>query len=48
MGIIGQTPLSELAACERARAFLQQGNQKPDDCASCHWYKLCFGGCKRD
>lgn len=48
MGVIGQTPLAELAGCERARTFLQQGELKPDDCASCPWYRLCFGGCKRD
>lgn len=48
MGVIGQTPLAELAGCERARTFLQQGELKPDDCASCPWYQLCFGGCKRD
>lgn len=48
MGVIGQTPLAELAGCERARTFLQQGELKPDDCPSCPWYRLCFGGCKRD
>ncbi|WP_317320807.1 anaerobic sulfatase maturase [Subdoligranulum variabile] len=48
MGVIGQTSLAELAGCERAQTFLRQGELKPDGCSSCPWYRLCFGGCKRD
>lgn len=48
LGTIGQQSLSEIASCERAQTFLSQGEQKPDACAACQWFRLCQGGCKRD
>lgn len=35
LGTLGRQTLPELAGCERARRFLQQGERKPDACASC-------------
>lgn len=48
LGNIGQDSLMELFLCEKQKAFLAQGDHHPAECASCPWYRLCFGGCKRD
>ncbi len=40
--------LELLANSPRAREFLAEGEQKPQECASCPWVALCNGGCKRD
>lgn len=48
MGKLGERSLPELAAGERAAAFLQWGREKPAECASCRWQRVCNGGCKND
>ena len=48
MGCLGEKTLSELAASEQAKSFLQWGNDKPEECRSCRWQNICNGGCKND
>ena len=48
LGRVGEAPLKELAESGRAKAFLDEGARKPDDCGRCRWFSLCNGGCKRD
>lgn len=48
MGKLGECPLPDMAAGERAAAFLQWGKEKPAACGSCRWRDICGGGCKND
>ncbi len=48
LGEFGKNTLQELQNSNRARTFYQDGKKKPEECKDCRWYRLCFGGCKRD
>lgn len=48
MGTFGQNSLDEMAQSQQATDFLQWGREKPAECASCRWRRLCNGGCKND
>lgn len=48
LGKLGERTLPEMAADERAAAFLQWGKEKPEECAACRWRDVCSGGCKND
>ena len=48
IGRLGEASFAELADSEIETRFLKEGNQHPQECSSCRFYSLCFGGCKRD
>lgn len=48
VGKLGEKSLLEMAESETFRRFLNLGVEKPAECASCRWRRLCNGGCKRD
>ncbi|ETP72961.1 anaerobic sulfatase-maturating enzyme [Lachnospiraceae bacterium JC7] len=48
MGKLGEQSLKEMAEGEKQAEFLKWGREKPEDCRSCRWSKVCNGGCKRD
>lgn len=48
LGDLWKTPISQLAAGEKASAFLRWGTDKPRECASCPYGSICNGGCKND
>ena len=48
LGRLGEQGLEQFLSCEKAQAFLAQGEQPPAECAECPCRSLCFGGCKRD
>lgn len=48
MGKLGERSLADMAAGERAAAFLQWGREKPAECGNCRWRNICCGGCKND
>lgn len=48
IGTLGEASLSEYAQGEIETRFLSQGMEHPKECSSCPFYRLCFGGCKRD
>ncbi len=48
MGNICENSLSELAKSDRAREFLTWGTEKPRECVSCPYFRICGGGCKND
>lgn len=48
LGMIGKTDLKDAADCGKAREFLREGLERPEECSSCRWLSLCNGGCKRD
>jgi len=48
MGKLEDASLSELAAGDKARKFLQWGVEKPSECRQCRWGRVCNGGCKND
>lgn len=48
LGQIGQQPLEAILNGEKEKAFLDEGQHHPVECAECPSRSLCFGGCKRD
>ncbi len=48
MGTLQGNTLDELSACATAVQFLKWGTEKPAECASCQWARVCNGGCKND
>ena len=48
LGRLGEQTLEEFARCDKETLFLQQGEQRPAECAACRWRAFCQGGCKRD
>ena len=48
LGQIGQQPLEAILNGEKEKAFLDEGQHHPAECAECPSRSLCFGGCKRD
>lgn len=48
MGTLAECSLEELEEGEQAQAFLSWGMEKPKQCASCRWSRICNGGCKND
>ena len=48
IGKIGEAPLRELAAGNKATDFLRFGIEKPKECSSCRYSSICNGGCKND
>ena len=48
MGKFGENSLREMAESDEARDFLLWGREKPAECGSCRWFRLCNGGCKND
>lgn len=48
MGKLGENMLTEMAESQQAKDFLHWGQEKPTECTSCRWLKLCNGGCKND
>lgn len=48
MGKLGENTLAYMADSRQAKDFLQWGQEKPAECGSCRWSKLCNGGCKND
>ena len=48
MGTLAENTLEELAASPAAAEFLKWGTEKPAECASCPWRRVCNGGCKND
>ncbi len=48
LGRFGEDGLPEMAAGERAEAFLRWGQEKPPECAGCRFRGICNGGCKHD
>ncbi len=35
-------------SAERAKSFRSANGTRPEQCMSCSWLPLCYGGCKRD
>lgn len=48
LGEVGTDSVSDLLGGPQARAFLAQGQQHPEECRTCPWVRLCYGGCRRD
>ncbi len=48
MGNVLEQGLEEMAKGATASRFLQEGAQRPNECARCQWLRLCNGGCRRD
>lgn len=48
LGNIRQTSLQELERYDLAENFIKESLRRPEECNSCSWKMLCFGGCKRD
>lgn len=48
IGSIGEMTIADMAASEKASAFLHWGSVKPAECAACPYRTLCNGGCKND
>jgi uncharacterized protein len=48
LGKLTDFSLSDAGQCALAEQFQNDGRKKPDACAECKWYPICFGGCKRD
>ena len=48
LGQVQHSGFDEMAASERAQAFLREGRQPSQGCAGCEYYAVCRGGCKRD
>lgn len=48
MGKLGENTLADMADSQQAKDFLQWGKEKPVECATCRWSRLCNGGCKND
>lgn len=48
IGKLGEAPLTEYAASPVEARFLEEGTRHPSECSACHFYPLCYGGCKRD
>lgn len=47
LGSLEETGLREMFASETARAFVAESLQPAQKCASCRWFPLCRGGCRR-
>lgn len=48
IGSIREMSIGEMAASERAAAFLDWGSVKPAQCGDCPYSAICNGGCKND
>lgn len=48
LGSIQETTIARLSGSEKAAAFLRWGTDKPAECRSCPYGRLCNGGCKND
>ena len=48
IGMLGEQTLAEIASGEAMQRFLLWGKDKPVECLTCRWRKLCNGGCKND
>lgn len=48
MGKLGEHTLKDMLGSQQAKAFIQWGSNKPEECKSCRWRSLCNGGCKND
>ena len=48
LGVIGENTLIDMANSPKAREFFQWGREKPAECHTCRWFRLCNGGCKND
>ena len=48
LGDLATGSLADMAAGERAAAFLAESREKPAACRDCRWRPLCNGGCRRD
>lgn len=47
MGNIKDMDIEELAGTEQVKAFINSSKYIDSKCASCKWFKLCRGGCRR-
>ncbi len=48
LGNVNESGLKRMEAGERARAFRAEPLKRPEACASCPYFGLCRGGCRRD
>lgn len=48
LGTLSRQPLAHMTSCELAAKFLHWGQNKPAECLTCQWRRLCNGGCKND
>lgn len=48
MGNIRDMDFEALMKTSQSQTFLKEGLQRPAQCASCRWLRLCNGGCRRD
>ncbi len=48
LGNILETPLGELARCERRKEFARQKSSARQACGECPWWRVCRGGCVKD
>lgn len=48
LGNIQDVSFQELSEHRQDFLFFQDESRRDDNCASCRWYPLCRGGCKRD
>lgn len=48
LGNIHEASFFKLAKTDRAKEFLAESIQKPQQCMTCRWFGLCRNGCKRE
>ena len=48
LGNVNESGLRRMETCERAQAFRSMSLRLPERCASCPYFGLCRGGCRRD
>lgn len=48
LGNIREQSFRELAVCETARRFLNEGSFGREECRDCEFFSVCRGGCRRD
>ena len=48
LGNVNESGLRRMESCERARAFRAMSLERGEKCATCPWFGLCRGGCRRD
>lgn len=48
IGNIRDMSVAQALASTASTRFVQNGANRPEDCRSCPWLRICRGGCKRD
>lgn len=48
LGQLQEMSIPQLSGCEKAAAFLRWGTDKPAECRTCPYGRICNGGCKND